>query len=315
MGPGFLRVGGGGGIAGNVYINGNVGIGTNAPTTRLDVAGDMGVSGVMTVTQTGLNSYAQLIANSTGQTAGWNSRLMVIPYLGLGGYNPRSSIGDVGIIWGQLGSGTNGNLVIAPHSDSAGGLKIKADGTVGINTATPSNATLDVSGSLRVGSGDTGIINLGQSGGGGFRSAYIQSTPASLYIYNHSGTMRFGIGSGERMRIDICGNVGIGTTAPTATLDVNGGLKLQNSNTLKGIACGSVGSGSQTGNVSFGFTFDSIPVVTATIDSNSTTQVFSVTINSITKTGFNYAKSFYYTNGSGGGGATTEPFLWIAIGK
>jgi hypothetical protein len=45
MGPGFLRVGGGGGIAGNVYINGNVGIGTSNPTTRLDVSGSINASG------------------------------------------------------------------------------------------------------------------------------------------------------------------------------------------------------------------------------------------------------------------------------
>ena len=41
MGTGLIRMSGGGGIAGNVFLNGNVGIGKSNPTSALDVSGTM----------------------------------------------------------------------------------------------------------------------------------------------------------------------------------------------------------------------------------------------------------------------------------
>lgn len=114
---------------------GYLGIGKTSPTATLDVSGTVSFtsgSGI-TIAHNGQTSYAQLITNSTGQTAGWNSRFAVVPYLGAANYNNMSSNGDIGIIWGAA-TGTNGSLLIAPHSTTAGGLKILSDGKVGIGT-------------------------------------------------------------------------------------------------------------------------------------------------------------------------------------
>jgi len=232
MGPGFLRVGGGGGIAGNVYINGNVGIGglSNA-RNKLNIQSPV----------TKLNSYTNinytyptssvLIRNTTdASTLADRSCLINFQKNGLdGSYWDQLAAINMGLTDNQ---GTSLDFQVA-YANGTGqynyinALTLQSTSLtsllIGINTATPSNATLDVSGSLRVGSGDSGIINLGQSGAGGFRSAYIQSTPASLYIYNHSGPMTFGISTGERMRIAADGKVGIGTSTPGYSLDVSGG--------------------------------------------------------------------------------------------
>jgi uncharacterized protein YaiE (UPF0345 family) len=98
------------------------------------------------------------------------------------------------------------------------------NGNVGIRTANP-GYSLDVSGEMRVGSGVGGFINLGQAGvGGGFRSAYINSTSTDLTIMNRQpGVFNFGTNNDEKMRITATGRVGIGTSNPGYLLDVSGG--------------------------------------------------------------------------------------------
>jgi hypothetical protein len=207
-------VGGGGGIAGNVYINGNVGIGTNAPTARLDV------NGSINVTQTVLNSNGQLITNSTGQAAGWNSRFAIIPYLGAGGYNNLSSVGDVGLIWGLAGSGKNGNLVIAPHNAGGVGVKITADGNVGIGASTPT-ARLEVAGTIKTTdatpSTDTTSGALQVTGGIGIggrinAGGIIKTTTTTPSTDINSGALQVGGGAGIGGAVNIGGSIKMGTS-------------------------------------------------------------------------------------------------------
>jgi len=68
------------------------------------------------------------------------------------------------------------------------------------------------------------------------------------------------------------------------------------------------------GLVTFPIPYLSIPIVVATINSNSTTQLFQVQLSSITTTGFNFTKLLLETGGTIVS-ANTETFNWIAIGS
>jgi len=86
-----------------------------------------------------------------------------------------------------------------------------ANNRVGIGTSSP-GTTLDVGGNFRVfGSGATAAVNLSST-----------STLATIKAGASSTTqMSFETGGSEAMRLDSSGNVGIGTSSPSTTLDVN----------------------------------------------------------------------------------------------
>jgi hypothetical protein len=86
-------------------------------------------------------------------------------------YNKITKRGDKGIIFRDRDSTTasSGNLVIAPHSDVIGGIRITADSKVSINKQVPT-VELDVSGSIMA-SGSIDITN-----GASIRGGMIVST-------------------------------------------------------------------------------------------------------------------------------------------
>jgi hypothetical protein len=85
---------------------------------------------------------------------------------------------------------------------------------------TPSER-LDVTGNVRFSQFSGGkqfLINLGQSGVGGHRSAYIYGDATNMAIYNQeNGHLSFGANNSERMRVSSSGDVMIGVANPIDT--------------------------------------------------------------------------------------------------
>ena len=122
-------------------------------------------------------------------------------------YNTSTSGG--GLLVRTDATAANDKIAFGVYSDSAYKMVVRSDGKVGIGTTSPANQ-------LVVKSGSNCDFEVGSESGGNFIQTYNRTTSAYGYL-------RF-ITSGETMRIDASGNVGIGTDSPVTTLDVlNGG--------------------------------------------------------------------------------------------
>ncbi len=245
-----LRTGGTNRVS--ILPSGNVGIGNNAPSSKLEIGNGADPGSELTVTSSGTGRSALLLHNSGTMTFG-----MVSNFAAAGSPFQGIPLGNVGIFTGNP----------APFSialENVERLRIdNVTGNVGIGTATPSarlsvqgtgtpnevvltawgtyNSSGSVIGDILYGltvnntamtGGEGSGINLSGNNG--------SATPTSIarivakYENNASGSetgqLQFHTVSGgvpsEKMRIVGNGNVGIGTNAPTARLDVAGPVKL-----------------------------------------------------------------------------------------
>jgi hypothetical protein len=170
------------------YVLGNVGIGTTAPQSNLQVLGTIKVA---TGNAQGILGLGE--ANGTTVNVGlWrgaaNAPTTDGNFLNLGGYD--------GIVFAV------GAAAIGSQTER---MRITSGGNVGIGTASPSQK-LDVVGKFRV----TDDIILAQTNG---RIDYDNGVTGALRFYSTSTAT-------ERMRITSAGNVGIGTDSPLSNLHV-----------------------------------------------------------------------------------------------
>jgi hypothetical protein len=200
----------------NLLVQGNVGIGTTNPSARLEVDGDIkgkanlvidGNIGIEAENPEGTLSMPYFIMDKSdaspnagyirfGDSTGWKFHIG----------RSREKVG------GDLNTGTTGVLVTVQDS-----------GDVGIGTTTPS-AKLNVDPQGRGGI----VIGNPNTSAGGYTSLTMEISQemggyASLNCLESSGS------SGGDICLNPQGrNVGIGTTNPSAKLEVNGDLKAKN---------------------------------------------------------------------------------------
>ena len=179
-----------------VLSNGKVGIGTTSPAYRLSVdGGDIGVP----------NGNKFYVGGAIGDT--------VIGSLG-------SSSGDLALI------SDGGRDVVIGSGDVSDAVFVKGtDGNVGIGTTTPQEQ-------LHLYGASAAKMEIESAGGGDASLKFqVAAQSWSAGIDNGDGD-KFKIntgsnpGSADMLAIDSSGNVGIGTTAPAKTLDVDGDVRV-----------------------------------------------------------------------------------------
>ncbi len=125
----------------------------------------------------------------------------------------------------SLGVNADGDLNFYDSQVTTPTVTFKDNGGVGIGTSSPSQDL-----HIREDSGDCNLLIDSANGASQIFFGDDESVNIGNIRYDHSSNyMRFSVNGSERMRIDSAGRVGIGTSSPSAKLDVQGGLAISNS--------------------------------------------------------------------------------------
>jgi hypothetical protein len=251
--------------------NGNVGIGTTAPSSILELNKTDSTSAL------GNSSGALTIRNSETARAAGSGR--GITGFNIAGGNLTSTgnyAGVYGTVTGSGASGQIGSLIFATKSAITDTLltermTITSTGNVGIGTAAPI-AKLHVANTLET------EIRASENTNNNFIGLTQQATTSYLIAGRAGATptqpLAIYTGGSERMRITSAGNVGIGTTAPVGRLDVRapGPLSIDTAFRVRNSAdSNNLMIINGEGGIGVGTTS---PLPSAVLDINSTTQGF-----------------------------------------
>ena len=228
-----------------IASDGNVGIGTNNPTQKLDIAGNVILSGTISGNGSLLTSInAANISSGTIDSL----RLPVATTSVLGGvkkgnninidgngiisvdllsYNGDSTINNEGanstLTIKQTTAGNTNNILNVINSATLNVFNVSSTGNAGIGTTNPNNR-LHLHNTTA--NSDVGIrfsdLTSGASAIQGFTIG--KNTAQQAYLWNYGNTdMLFATNNAERLRILANGNVGIGTNADIQSkLTING---------------------------------------------------------------------------------------------
>ena len=251
--------------------SGNVGIGTSSPNAKLNVVAGDAASATNQVNISGGRTLGGGVYGSAGSILFTNSYWS-------SGYGAASISGmDSGSSGGFLGFGTttNGTGTTGTPTER---MRIDSSGNVGIGTSSPGNR-LHISGASNAVSG----VSIQSTGASGRKYTIYSASTGGLYFANDTG-------GGDQMVLDSSGNVGIGTTSPTAKLDVLTSINLGQNYLNVGYDVGSGGGWIAGYNSTY-----------------STSAIRTVTTGTLSSIWYNSAGLLFYTNSSAAGGtAATE---------
>jgi hypothetical protein len=193
--------------------SGNVGIGTTTPAQKLEISS---VSPLIQMSDTsGIGIKWTL--GTTGQWSGLsaNRNLVTGSHFDTGktttGYFMFVGNGNSFHWWGT--TPTN-------NAEPIERMRLDKDGNLGIGTASPTAAAGYTALSLNNSTGT--LVDFMTNSA---LKARLQSDGTTFYFNNlANGPIQIYTNNAERMRIDAGGNIGIGTTSPVYSLDVNGGV-------------------------------------------------------------------------------------------
>lgn len=226
-----------------ILANGNVGIGTTSPGAKLDVSTTAIIG---SGSGTGALTIGNVLANS-------GSKLTMLGYL-----NTYKN-------W-QIGNGlpTGGVFSITPSTTNGGStfttpaLSIDTNGNVGVGMTNP-NGKLNIVSAQSTGAG---ILNLSDNGGNNNSYLNVYNNPSAWVVAtskNGSGVIRpirFSMNdygdatSGVSLSLETNGNVGIGTTSPTAYLHLKAGTATAGTAPIK-LTSGVVNTTPESGTIEF----------------------------------------------------------------
>ena len=218
---------------------GNVGIGTTTPAAKLHVGGNAVIGGNVGI---GINQ-PQAKLHVTGGDA------VISGNVGIGTTNPKIhlAIGD-----NDTGLQQQGDGQLAIYTNNAERVRVNASGNVGIGTTDPKaklhvsgsgNVTgnLEVGGSLSFGSRNGQLLNLWSTDlgiGVQYNTLYFRTSDHFAWYKGgkHDDDPSKLNGATRLMVIKSNGNVGIGTSDPTAKLHVSGAIRVEDVRVWDGAA-------------------------------------------------------------------------------
>jgi hypothetical protein len=226
-----------------ITSTGNVGIGTSSPTEKLDVAGNIAITGTGN-----LSLQRPLIPSARDQ----GTPQIAFKYYSTGTtYTTGAQISALTeAAWSSTSAPTNMVFLTVPSGSTtlAERMRIDSGGNVGIGTSgQPSKLTVLANStdtnfadqSFPADSSGVSLYNLGatnsnftalsfiasNAGGGNTSASILAQSKSSGFAADLVFTQRTAsTASTERMRLDSSGNLGIGTSSPATKLDVSGAI-------------------------------------------------------------------------------------------
>ena len=205
------------GSTGHAYFSnyGNVGIGTTAPTARLEVKVDNATIYDATSDSGQDDSTATVLVSNDNTTTNTFSQ---IAFHNKGSNRGISRIVSIGVDTAS----TDLAFVTENINTKAEKMRITSDGNVGIGKTDPS-APLHISGGstnqvVKIQSTTSPYVRFKE---GGTDVGFIQFGTDAYISNQKDGTLNFRTNNTDKMTILSGGNVGIGTTSPSYGLDVN----------------------------------------------------------------------------------------------